>query len=131
MPNDVFYSDFLFLWCNWMFLFLAMMPFMRMITNNKTTITKIFILSDNINSNCSYAVSRKPSSYISLFQPNLFDNNPFLIKYYFHCDLQTMDKRIRTLPIFPIYFILNYEFKKQYSEFNSCPILIIFELVQT
>ena len=42
-----------------------------------------------------------------------------------------MDKSIRTLPFFSIYFILNYEFSKNYSEVNSCPILIFFELAQT
>jgi hypothetical protein len=42
-----------------------------------------------------------------------------------------MDKSIQTLPIFPIYFILNYEFSKNYSDVSSCPILIIFELAQT
>ena len=42
-----------------------------------------------------------------------------------------MDKSIRTLRLFSIYFILNYEFEKNYSEVNSCPILIIFELAQT
>ena len=41
-----------------------------------------------------------------------------------------MDKSIQTLPIFPICFILNYEFSKNYSEVNSCPTLIIFELTQ-
>ena len=41
-----------------------------------------------------------------------------------------MDKSIQMLPIFPIYFILNYEFSKNYSEVNSCPTLIIFELTQ-
>jgi hypothetical protein len=45
--------------------------------------------------------------------------------------LFNIDKSIRTLPFFSLYFILNYEFSKNYSEVNSCPILIIFELAQT
>jgi hypothetical protein len=38
---------------------------------------------------------------------------------------KTVDKSIRTLPVFPIYFILIYNLKKIYTEVNSCPILII------
>ena len=40
-------------------------------------------------------------------------------------NIQTMDKSIRTLPIYPIYFMYNYSFSKYYLEINSRPILII------
>jgi hypothetical protein len=36
-----------------------------------------------------------------------------------------MDTSIRTLLIYPIYFIQNYSFSKYYLEINSRPILII------
>ena len=39
--------------------------------------------------------------------------------------IETMDTSIRTLPIYPIYFIQNYSFSKYYLEINSHPILII------
>jgi hypothetical protein len=47
----------------------------------------------------------------------------FLILYIFF--IQTVDKSIQTLPIFPIYFIQNNNFSKIYLEVNSYPILII------
>jgi hypothetical protein len=45
--------------------------------------------------------------------------------------LQTMDKSIRMLPIFPMYFILNYNFSEAYPEVNSHPISIIFISIKT
>jgi hypothetical protein len=48
----------------------------------------------------------------------------------YNIDVHTMDISIRALLIFPIYFLLNYNFSTHYSEVNSCPTFIIFELTQ-
>ena len=42
-----------------------------------------------------------------------------------------MDNSIRMLPIFPIYFIYNYNFSEAYPEVNSHPISIIFISIKT
>ena len=45
--------------------------------------------------------------------------------------IQTMDKSIRTLPIFPMYFTQNHNPPEAYPEVNSHPISIIFVSIKT